>query len=89
MLSQANKLRAIDDGRLSGHNKSCFSEETINTTNPDFVAAACKVCLEYLRGHEGELPVWAEPHFGTEDMKAAYRQLTNDPDEHAAVRGLL
>ena len=51
MLSQANKLRAIDDGRLSGHNKSCFSEETINTTNPDFVAAACKVCLEYLRGH--------------------------------------
>ena len=50
MLSQANKLRAVDDGRFSGHNKSCFSGETIYTTKPDFVAAACKVCLEYVYG---------------------------------------
>ena len=43
MLAQGNKLRAIDDGRFSGHNKSCFSEETIYTSSPDYVAAACKV----------------------------------------------
>ena len=85
MLLQANKLRAIDDGRFSGHNKSCFSEETIYTISPDFVAAACKFCSGLLQDLEGDLPMWAEPHFGTEDMKAAYRQLPNDPDEQAGL----
>ena len=85
MLLQANKLRAIDDGRFSGHNKSCFSEETIYTISPDFVAAACKFCIGLLQDLEDDLPMWAEPHFGTEDMKAAYRQLPNDPDEQAGL----
>ncbi|CAE7861519.1 DNMT3A, partial [Symbiodinium necroappetens] len=84
-VAKANKLRAIDDGRFSGHNKSCFSEETIYTISPDFVAAACKFCIGLLQDLEGDLPMWAEPHFGTEDMKAAYRQLPNDPDEQAGL----
>lgn len=74
------KPRPIDDGRFSGHNKSCFSEETIYTSSPDFVAAACKECIRLLTLQEsadGPLPPWAEPRFGTEDMKAAYRQLPN------------
>ena len=85
MLDQLNKLRAIDDGRFSCHNKSCFSEETIYTTSPDFIAAICKVCNKLLRDDGGHMPTWSEPHFGTEDMKAAYRQLPNDPSETAGL----
>ena len=81
MLAQGNKLRAMDDRRFSGHNKSCFSEETICTSSPDYVAAACKVIIRLLEQWESDDPPWAEPHFGTEDMKAAYRQLPNRPDE--------
>ena len=85
MLAQANKLPAIDDGRYSGHNTSCFAEEAIFMSSPDFVAAACKACTRILQSQEGQLPCWSEPHFGTEDMKSAYRQLPNDPSERQAL----
>ncbi|CAE7488397.1 unnamed protein product [Symbiodinium sp. CCMP2592] len=85
MLVQANKLRAIDDGKYSGHNKAVFAEETIFTSSPDFVAAACKACMRLLLAESGELPSWAEPHFGADDMASAYRQLPNLPEEAAAL----
>ena len=71
MLLQANKLRAIDDGKFSGHNSAVFAEETIFTSSPDFVAAACKACVRLLLSESDEIPSWAEPHFGTHDMSSA------------------
>ena len=68
-----------------GTTSSCFSAEAIYTISPDFVAAACKFCIGLLQDLEDDLPMWAEPHVGTEDMKAAYRQLPNDPDEQTGL----
>ncbi|CAE7557407.1 Dnmt3b [Symbiodinium sp. CCMP2456] len=85
MLPQSSKLRAIDDGRFSGHNMASFLEETIYTTSPDFVAAACGVLLELLLQDENEIPEWALPLFGTDDMSAAYRQIPNSPLEQQAM----
>ncbi|CAE7409333.1 DNA (cytosine-5)-methyltransferase 3A [Symbiodinium microadriaticum] len=59
--------------------------QAIYTISPDFVAAACKFCIGLLQDLEDDLPMWAEPHVGTEDMKAAYRQLPNDPDEQTGL----
>ena len=88
MLPQSSKLRAIDDGRFSGHNQASHCEETIFTVSPDFAASACKELLRLLRLSEGQtcdLPSWAEPQFGTVDMSSAYRQLPNAPSEAQAM----
>ncbi|CAE7336028.1 unnamed protein product, partial [Symbiodinium sp. CCMP2456] len=68
MLQQSNKLRGIDDGRSSGHNASCYAEETIYTSSPDFVGAAGKTCLHLLLQQGGDLPPWSAAVFGTADM---------------------
>ena len=85
MLPQSNKLRAIDDGRFSGHNQASFLEETIYVSSPDSVSAACKYCIQLLRDDEGHLPSWSQPLFGTSDMSSAYRQIPNHPEEAAAM----
>ena len=85
MLPQSSKLRAIDDGRFSGHNHASYAEETIFVSSPDCVSAACKFCLELLSESEGNAPPWAQPFLGTSDMSAAYRQIPNHPEEAAAT----
>ena len=84
MLPQSSKLRAIDDGRFSGHNQATHCEETIFTVSPDFAASACKELLRLLRLSEGQTCDLPEPQFGT-DMSSAYRQLPNAPSEAQAM----
>ena len=75
------KLRPIDDGRSSGHNAACWSEETIYTTSPDFFASACKQLVRAMRTDES----WAQLAVGTADMQSAYRQIPNLPEEGAGL----
>ena len=58
-------------------------QRRIYTSSPDFAAAACKTCARLFQEQQTSLPAWSEPHFGAEDMKAAYRQ-PNDPAERQA-----
>ena len=81
MLRQGTKLRPIDDGRSAGHNSASAATETIYTTTPDCVVAAARSLLQGLRAQAEDQETWSAPVFGTNDMRAAYRQLPNRPQE--------
>ena len=77
-VQSCGKLRCIDSGKKSGHNRASRESETIFATTVDVIPAfarrACSLARQLQGPGEHDLPEWFSLVLGTEDMKNAYRQ---------------
>ena len=78
-----DKVRCIDDSKVSKHNSCQRTCETINTCGYDYISHVTREIHTQCSTHNFSLPL--DLQFGTDDIKSAYRQVPSVSPEHTTV----